>query len=161
MDPLYQKAQRDVRHAAIVAFIAAAMIFMVTLIALTSEREGIYVAFEDPLNFVGVVVLVLFGLATQRYYRSAAIALLVYFILSKAFMAVVPDYLLGSLVSLVFLFFLARGIRGCFAYHRLRRRDDPSYRPAGGWAYFVAAPIGGLALLASGFGLLLDLGYLP
>ena len=49
--------------------------------------------------------------------------------------------LLSTLIlGLVFTCSL-RGVLGAFKYHRLRRSEDPGYRPAPKWAYYIGIPL--------------------
>lgn len=160
MNRLYLKARKDVRQAAVAAFFVAAITFALILYAMLSDAGG-YEFLKDPINLLNPLVAIGLGLAVLRYHRGAALLIFVYFIASKVYFAIETGRGMGLVIGSVFLYFLWKGIRGSFAYHRLRRRDDPGYRAAPRWTYFVGAPIAGLFVLAVGFGLATEMGVLP
>lgn len=161
MDPLYLKARKDVRQAAVTAFFVAAVSFALILYAILSDARGPLEALKDPINLLDPLVLIGLGLAVLRYWRGAALALFVYYVVSKVYVALEADRTMGLLIGSVFLYFFWTGIRGSFAYHRLRRRDDLSYQAGPRWHYFVGAPVAGLVFLLLGYGLATEMGVLP
>jgi len=96
-----------------------------------------------------------------RYSRSAAIVICSYFILSKVVLGFETGKMSGIGVSLVFLYYFGRAIQGTFVYHRIQKEENPDYRSAPKWMYYVGIPSGLLVLLVAGFGVLTMSGVFP
>jgi len=96
-----------------------------------------------------------------RYSRSAAIIICVYFIVSKIVIGLETGKISGIGMGLVFVYYFGRAIQGTFVYHRMQKEQNPDYRCAPKWMYYVGIPSGLLVLLVAGFGILTMNGVFP
>ena len=60
----------------------------------------------------------------------------------------------GLVMTFVFLYFFGKAIQGSFAYKKIRKQEDPEFRSAPGWVYFMTIPTMSLFFFAAGFGVL-------
>ena len=96
-----------------------------------------------------------------RYSRSAAIIICVYFIVSKIVIGLETGKISSIGMGLVFVYYFGRAIQGTFVYHRMQKEQNPDYRCAPKWMYYVGIPSGLLVLLVAGFGILTMSGVFP
>ena len=121
-------ATHDIKQASIAAFLSAAMSTLVIVVAIVTSAEGAFGPFADPINFIDVALVVACGVGLRFYSRTAAVTLVIYFILAKIFIMLENGRPSGLLFTMIWLYFYWKGIRGTFAYHRLRKEADSSYR---------------------------------
>ena len=114
---------------------------------------------NDPANFFDIALVVGCAVAILRYSRVAAVILFIYFIFAKVILSIDAGRFPGF-VAFVFLYFFFRGIQGSFAYHRLRRKADPNYKPATKLLYFLGIPIGTVLLILLAVGVMTGVGVL-
>jgi hypothetical protein len=57
--------------------------------------------------------------------------------------------------------FWAKAIQGTFVYHKIEKAENPYYKPARKWMYFVGIPVGALFLLSAVIGYLSTANILP
>ncbi|QDU50381.1 hypothetical protein [Gimesia panareensis] len=138
-------AAHDVKQASIAAFISAGMSFLVILFAMFSGRGGALEQFADPLNFIEVALVLACGIGLRFYSRTAAVTLVIYFILAKLYTMMTLGRPTGLLFTVIWLYFYWKGIRGSFAYHRIRREADPTYRSTP--LLFIALVIPSVAIM--------------
>ena len=156
-----RQAHRDVSQGAAAAFFVAVVFSAGFLLHLLASSRGGSVAVGDPFNLLDVIVGLVLGFGLLRYSRLAAVLLFVYFSIAAVrigFVSVVP---FGVGFALALLFFLGKGLRGSFAYHRLRRRADPGHRPESKRALYLGLPAGLLLLLIAGLNLASALYLIP
>ena len=149
-----EEAVKAARNGAIAAFISGAMTAVVVGIALWFDNQGSIAPWNDPLNIFDVVLILACAVGMLRNSRAAAITAFVYFILAKAMIALETGAVGGIVAGLIFLYFFGRAIQGTFAYHRIRKAEDETYRAAPRWSYFVGIPALLLMFALMGFGLL-------
>ncbi|QDT89075.1 hypothetical protein [Gimesia algae] len=139
-------ATHDIKQASIAAFISAAMSTLVIVAAMASSAEGVFGPFADPVNFIDVALVLACGVGLRFYSRTAAVTLVIYFIFAKIFIMLENGRPSGLLFTMIWLYFYWKGIRGSFAYHRLRKEADSSYRSTPVGFYYFVIPLGGIVL---------------
>ena len=157
----FDEALRATRNGAIAAFVSAGLTALVVLIAMSSESGGALELWNDPYNFVDVVFIVILGIGVLLRSRTAAIILFGYFVISKIAIWLEMGSFSGVGISLVFVYFYGRAVQGSFAYHRIRKEEDPDYKSTPIWMYFIGIPILLLVLVIFGFGLLTMTSLMP
>lgn len=151
-------ASHDVKQASTAAFFSAGFGIIVIISAMLSSANEEFALYNDPANFIDVALVIGCGIGLRYFSRTAAITLFTYFILAKTYILITHGRPSGFLVGLIFVYFYWKGIRGSFAYHRLRREADPSYRPNLMWFYFLGIPVIVIVLSLIGIGLLVESG---
>jgi hypothetical protein len=152
--------QKDVRLAAIAAFISAGFTSLLIIAAMNGVETSL-ARFDDPAYFFDVLLIALCGIGMLRFSRIAAVFVFVYFLLSKIVISIEMGRPTGIGLGLVFLYFYWRGIRGSFAYHRLQREANPDYRSSSPLAYIIGIPVIALLVLTLGLGVLTQTSLLP
>ena len=146
---------------------AAAAIFLgcvtlaFTVFALYFNPYGDLVIWSHPSNFFDVFFIFACAFGMHRKSRSAAIAIFIYFVLSKVIMVISTGWMPGVIFSLILIFFFGRAIQGTFAYHRIEKAENPDYRASPRWYAFVGIPVGLILLAAVVFGTLTMTSLLP
>lgn len=111
--------------------------------------------FNDPFLFIDIAII--FALAGGLFLRSrtAAVLLLVYYVLSQIMFIAETGRVGGIVVSLVFVYFYYQGIIGAFAYTRLRRKEEPKYRKKPTWLLAIVSVAVLILLGVIGLGLVM------
>lgn len=147
------EAEKSTRHGATAGFISAAITLAMVLFAMAAGSSGDLGFWNDPWIILDVVLIAGLAVAIHRKSRAASVLMFAYFILSKIYLSVEMGRPAGIVVGLVFLYFFGKAIQGSFAYHRIRASQDPDYRPAGKWMYFVWPPIALTIIVLALYGL--------
>lgn len=107
---------RKIKSAWIAGCISGAVTLVVTLIAMSGTAALGF----DAWSLLDVAVI--FGLAFGIYKKSrvCAVLMLAYFILSKIILMMEAGKPSGLLVALIFAYYYVQGIRGTFAFHKLK-----------------------------------------
>jgi len=156
-----QTAERATRHGAIAGFLSATVTFVTLTASPFVPRSSKLASFNDPWTIFDVALAAGLAYGVLRKSRTAALLLFTYFVAAKIYMAGLLTRPAALGMTLVLLYFFGRAIRGSFAYHRLRRAEDPTYRPAPRWAYFVWPPVALLGALLLLTGLAVTLHIVP
>lgn len=155
------QALKAIKNGAIAATVSGVFTLGVVIFALSSSAQGDLATWNDPANFIDVVLVFLCAFGIYRKSRTAAVVLLIYFIVSKIMIALSMGQVRGLLVSLIFLYFFARAVQGTFTFHKLERAENPAYKPPPRWYWFVGIPFGVIMFSLVGMGLLTMTGTLP
>lgn len=145
-------------YAAIVSMVITSGL---TLVAISQNGEGALAPYDEPLNFIDVGFMGILAYFVYRHARTAAVLLFFFFLFSQILNIVTTGNAGGTFVALVFLYFFFGGIRGTFAYHRLKREEDPSYRGAKVWQPIVGLPVLAVFFGLLGLGVSSQLGFTP
>jgi len=149
------------KNGAIAALISGVVTLAIFVYALSANAEGTLGLWNDPALVVDIVIIFACAFGMFRQSRAAAITMTVYWVISKAYIFLETGALTGPLMSVIFLYFFAKAIQGTFAYHKIRKVEDPSYRAAPRWYYFVGVPTIALLFLIVALGLLTMTDYVP
>lgn len=132
-----EKAEKAVRNGAIAGFIVAGMTTLIFMLAMSGVGDGALDYWNDPLLFIDIVLAagLSFGLLFRS--RTCAILLFAYFLISKLVLIAETGQFQGIVLALVMLYFFGQAIRGTFAWHRIRQKEDPDYKPTGKLGYIL------------------------
>jgi hypothetical protein len=106
------------------AFGAAVFSASITLVFSVIACFGYSFLGITPLSLVDVVVVFALAYGIHKRSRTCAVITFVYFVVSKIVQCVDMGDAKPIYVGILFGFFFFQGIRGTFAYHRLRRSVD-------------------------------------
>lgn len=124
-----ERAERHIRNGAVAATLSAGLTgLIVTIAVLTEPQSGAIAYFDDPWLVVDIAALLLLALGVSRKSRTAAVLLVVYFLIALAVRFVDTGRVTGLLGAVVWMYFYVNALRGAFAYHRIARAEDPDYR---------------------------------
>ncbi len=156
-----EQAIKASKAGAIAAFISGGFTTAVVLFAMLTNAKGSLGLWNDPALFFDIFLIFSCGIGMLRYSRSAAIVICCYFVLSKIVIGFETGTISGIGMALVFLYYFGRAIQGTFVYHKIQKEQNPDYRSAPKWMYYVGIPSGLLVLLVAGFGVLTMSGLFP
>ncbi|HEY1287767.1 MAG TPA: hypothetical protein VGF58_05525 [Burkholderiales bacterium] len=111
------------------AWIAGLISGSLTLVVTFFAMAGMSVLGYSAVELIDVVLV--FGLTFGIYKKSrtCAVLMLVYFVISKAFLMMEMRSASPMIVGLIFMYFYTMGVVGTFQYHR-RGRTTPENAPA-------------------------------
>jgi hypothetical protein len=121
-----EEIRKKIKNGWVAAIISAAFTLVITLLAMS--RAGSVGAAPLELASIQLVdVALLLGLAFGVYKKSrtCAVLLLIYFVASKIIIAMEGGKAGGTIMGLVFIYFYGQAVVGTFAYHKLKKRQDP------------------------------------
>lgn len=156
-----EEAIKYSKAGATAAFISGSLTTAVVLYAMLTNAKGALGLWNDPSNFIDILLILSCAIGMLRYSRAAAITIFVYFILSKVLIGLETGGMPSLGIALLFLYYFGRAILGIFVYHKIQKEQDPNYRSAPKWMYYVGIPSGLLALMIMGYGILAETGVVP
>ena len=113
------EALKAIRYGATAALISGVMTSIVVLVAISSDNTGSLRFFNDSAMIVDIALIFLLACGIFFKSRAAAVAMLIYFIISKILITVEQGEPSGIVLGLVFIYFYFQAVRGTFSYHRL------------------------------------------
>ncbi|MAM69867.1 MAG: hypothetical protein CMP91_01810 [Gammaproteobacteria bacterium] len=149
------------KHGAIAACISGLITIVVVIIALTSDSDGIFSYWRDPLNLIDAVLIFLCAYGMYKNSRTAAVFIFVYFIIARVVIGIESGSFSGLGVSIIFLYFYGKAIQGTFTFHKLQKEADPTYKASPKWMIFVGFPVIAIFVILIGLGLLTMTSMLP
>lgn len=139
-----QAAEKAIRQGAWAGFLVTGITLLVVTVAVVADAGGRFKVWNDPWNFIDVALVAGLSFGVWKRSRASAICLFVYFVASKIIIFVETGQASQIVMSVIFLYFFGRAALGAFAWHRIRREQDPEYRPVRKAMYLLWIP-GGLA----------------
>lgn len=149
-----EEAKKACKNGAIAAFVSGTLTTVVVVIAMLSDSNGDLALWNDPTNFVDIVLIFGCAIAMLKQSRTAAVTIFVYFIIAKVAIALETGESTGIAISLLFLYYFGKAIQGSFAYKKLKLAENPEFRSAPRWAYWLSIPTMLLFFTAAGYGVL-------
>ena len=163
----YFEAEQAVKRAATTAYILLVITSIKLLFLYASKSPESLAYFNDLSFFVDIFVALICAVMIKRYSRTAAILLLLLYLFSIFSQLLMKPQLLqsGAIVFLAFIasiivYFYVNGIRGTFAYHRLKKQENHDYKPAAKWTYYTGIPVAIIMVLLVTVGVLSETGGL-
>lgn len=156
-----EQARKASRSGAIAAFVSGTLTLLILLYAMGSNADGFIGMWNDPTVVFDIIIIFACAIGMLRNSRAAAITMCIYWVLSKTFIYLESGQITGLGMGLVFLYFFGAAVRGSYVYHRIKKEEDPEYRPAPRWYYYVGIPAAAIFALLAGFGLLTMTGHVP
>jgi hypothetical protein len=156
-----ETADKALRQGSFAAFALAAITFVMITAAIGGGFDERLAYLNDPFGYVDVALWVLVGWGLLRHSRFAALFACALLVLGIVYSSLMQGRPAGLVLGLVFGFYFVRAVRASFAWHRIRRVEDPGYRPTPAWVW-VVVPLASLPVVALvGLGMLMAGGVLP
>lgn len=148
-------AEKAIRNGVLAGFIYAGYSLGMVSFAQWTHPKGYLGLWADPVNFLVAPLMIGLAVGIQQRSRTAAIILFVLTLFAVVIAYIEMGHYVGvamfadTAVTIVLIYFLGRATQGTFAYHRIRREQDPEYRPVSrGMIFFwVPASVVGVVLL--------------
>ncbi len=138
-----REAEDSIKRGVYAGLIFGALVAAISLIAMSQDDKGSLSYWDDPWMFAEVALILVITFGVSRKSRAAAIALFLYYLVSRVALMVelntVPG-VGGILFTIIFLFVFGKAIFGSFAYHRIRKIEDPEYKAVKLWMKIAAVP---------------------
>ncbi len=138
-----KEAEDSIKRGVYAGLIFGALVAGISLIAMSQGDKGSLSYWDDPWMFAEVALILVITFGVSRKSRAAAIALFLYYLVSRVALMVelntVPG-VGGILFTIIFLFVFGKAIFGSFVYHRLRKIEDPEYKAVKLWMKIAAVP---------------------
>jgi len=100
-----EEAIKYSKAGATAAFISAGLTTAIVLFAILTNAEGSLGSFNDPYNFIDILLVLSCAIGMMRYSRAAAITIFVYFIISKVLIGLETGRMPTLGIALLFLYF--------------------------------------------------------
>ncbi|WP_299022758.1 hypothetical protein [uncultured Photobacterium sp.] len=155
------EAIKAAKNGSVAACISAIMTIIVVMAAINSDSNGKLALWNDPANFIDVVLILVCALGMYKKSRVAAIVIFVYFISAKIIIAIELQKITGLIMGLVFLYFYGKAIQGTFVYHKLEKKENPNYKATNKWMYIFGVPSVIIVVALIGFSLMSTTGVVP
>lgn len=157
------QAIKATKNGAVAALISAGITAAVTLFAITTAAEGagFLAVFNDPFNFVDVVLVLICAFGMYKQSRIASVAIFIYFIFAKIFIAIQSGETTGITTGLLWLYFYGKAIQGSFAYHKFEKAENPDYKGITKWTYIIGIPTTLIVLLLATLAITSSVGIIP
>jgi len=122
------EAIKAAKAGAVCAWISAGITLVLVAITVYSDGATGFNNIVDVYSLIDVVLISALGFGIYRKSRFAAIAMFVYFLVSKIIITIETEQITGLGLGLVFLIFLGRAVVGCFVFHKREREENPEYK---------------------------------
>lgn len=133
-------AEKAIRYGSNLGFFVAFVLVLGVILAGLTNLGGVLDQWNDPWILVDAAIVAALALGVRRRSRTCAIGLTSFYVISKAIGYVEEGRASGILVVAIFTYYFAKSIQGTFVYHKLRREQEPQYRAADKWAYWLLIP---------------------
>lgn len=124
-----EEAEKAIVHGRVTGIVVMVFTLLTVLGALIADASGEMAYFNDPLMLLDIAVIGVMTWGIHKRSRLAAVLFLVYFVASKVILIGMTGNFTGVALSFVIIYFLFQAARGCFAWHRIERAENPDYRP--------------------------------
>lgn len=155
------EAIKAANNGAIAALISGVITIVIVAIAILSNSHGTLSIWNDPTNLIDIILIFACAFGLWKKSRTAAVVLLVYFILSKIIIGIELDRPAGLILSLIFIYYFAKAVHGTFVFHKIEKDENPEYKSTSHIYYFTGIPIGVIFLLLMVLGILTMTSVLP
>jgi hypothetical protein len=149
-----EEAKQACKNGATAAFISGTLTTLVVAFAMLNDSAGDLAVWNDPINVVDITLIFACAIGMLKFSRTASITVFIYFIVSKATITLETGQTTGLAMTFIFLFFFAKAIQGSFAYKKHMKAEDPQFRSAPRWVYWMSVPTLCLFFVAAGYGVL-------
>lgn len=149
-----ERAEKFIRMGSTAGFVSAALTLIVAIVAL-SVPGALDAAGFDGWMIGDAVLIAALAWRIRHGSRVAAVMLLAYFIMAKISLALSSGRVAGFGLAIIFIVFFFNAARGTFALHRIRLREDDTYRPRP-WLTALLSVGAATVLIFLGIGLAVD-----
>ncbi len=154
------EAIKATKNGAIAGYISGTVTTCIAFAAFYTGADSLQY-WNDPILIFDILLIFICAFGVQKKSRTAALALLAYFILSKILLSIELNKVSGLGISLVFMYFFARATQGTFVYHKLEKSENPDYKSTSKLVLWLGIPFGVIFCASIGFGLLTMSPLLP
>lgn len=137
-----QAAEKAIRQGAWAGFLVTGITLLIVSIAIGMDADGRLATWNDPWNFIDIVLVAALSFGVLMRSRASAISLFIYFVASKILIFAETGQSSQIIVAAIILYYFGKAILGSFAYHKIRREQDPEYKPVRKAMYFLWVPAG-------------------
>lgn len=155
------EAIKATRNGAVAACISGTLTLVAFLFATLSNTKGMLGIWNDPSVIFDALLIFTCAYGVYKKSRFAAIFLFCYFIFAKIAIGIEAGKASGVGVAIFFLYFYAKATQGAFAYHKIERAENPSYKVTPKWVYYTGIPFALIFFVLMGAGILTMTGVLP
>lgn len=129
-----EKALAAIKAAVICGIISTVITLIATLVALRKGQYSITGMNISVFSFADVVLMAGLTLGIFLKNRTCALVMFVYFVFCKylqwsAQIRLSQVNIAGVLTGLIFLYYYFQGVRGTFAYQKLKKEEIPPVEP--------------------------------
>ena len=156
-----KESVKSSKNGAIAAFISGGITTLIFLYATGANAQGTFGLWNDPAVILDIILIFVCAFGMLRNSRTAAVTIFIYFILSKIYIALATGNSAGIGIGFIFLYFYGKAIQGSFTYHKIKKVEDPEYKPTSKWSYYIGIPLIVLMFVVMGFGLLIETDVVP
>lgn len=144
-------AIKATKYGAIAACVSAFFTSLIVSIAIFTDSRDILFYWNDPLNFIDVVVVLACAYGMYRKSRVASITIFLFFLVNQIVMSIELQTFGRNIgVALVFLYFYGRAIQGSFIYHKLEKEENQNYKVSK-LSYIFGIPSVAIIVILMGF----------
>lgn len=140
-----EEAVKATRRGALVGGILAVLMSFTTGLAIADGREqgmghwSLFWLLSDMVIIAGCSV------GIYRKSRVASVILLVYYVCMRVNGVMAVGFSVAAFrglpITFLFVYVLGKAVEGCFAYHQLRKEEDPDYIAGTPWDYLFGIPV--------------------
>ena len=156
-----EQAQKATRNGAIAALLSAGVTFLVVTVAMMLGDVEELAVWNDPFNYLDVVLLLAFAFGIWKGSRFAAIAAFGYFLMAKIYLIVGSGQITGLPLALVILYYLGRAIQGSYVVQRHRAETEPGRWRMPAWMWAGGGALAIIGVLLMGLGAMSEVGVIP
>lgn len=156
-----KEAIKATKNGAIAACISAIISIVFIVIAIRADVGGKLAIFNDPANFIDVVLILILAYGVYIKSRVASVLLIIYFIVSKVIIIEETQSFQGIGVSLIFLYYYSKAIQGSFVYYKLDSEENPDIKKSTKWKYILGIPFSFVLVIILVFAFMSTIGVLP
>lgn len=133
-------ARRQTKSAAIAAVIISCIGIFAAVAMKMSDTY--FVLREDDIPFAIASSIIVIGLGIGVYFhsRTAAITLFIMYLADQILTMIEVGRPIGIIVAIIVLYYFWNGIRGAFAYHRIKKEENPDRKTSRWWMWLLGAP---------------------
>lgn len=133
-------AEKAIRYGSNVGFLVAFVLALGVILAGATNLGGVLDRWNDPWILVDAALVAGLALGVRRRSRTCSVGLTAYYVISIVSKCLAAGRVSGIVVPAIFTYFFAKSIQGTVVYHKLRREQEPEYRAAAKWTYWLLIP---------------------
>jgi len=133
-------AEKAIRQGSNLGFMLTTLWLFSVVVAIIAHSVVAVDLWDDLWKLLDVAIVGGLAFGIRRRSRTCAIGLTAFYVISRTSLAIAEERMFCVVVPAVMTFYFAKSIEGTVVYHRLRRQQDPEYRAAAKWTYWLLIP---------------------
>lgn len=154
-------AIKATRNGAWAAVIVGLLTFLITATAMYFDTQDKLAYFNDPSIFIDIILVFVLAYGMYKKSRAAALFMVIYYVIARIVVVIEMQNISGIGLSFVFLYFFVKAVQGAFVFHKIEKENNPNYKAASRWVYWIGVPTSIIFLVLMSFGLLTMTSVLP